>query len=211
MYGDYYKLYNIIILQFKEKNADFSGMITPKKHIPYKDLEPTAEYSMDVIEEIHNDILQLIENIHQYCLEKEKKISDYNQRSMYGFSITSFINTLEYENSIMREQMTLYCNYVHFFHNIQRDNTLRLYSKMNTFKNDIDENMQKTTKQLPNYSTQTPESNDLSPPLELLDITSYDNMDIKEFSNKSIQDLSNVFIYSNEDNPFSQFTKDNVN
>jgi hypothetical protein len=214
MYGDYYKLYNIIILQFKEKNVDFSGIIAKKKHVPYKDLEPTIEYNIDVIEEIHNDILQVIENIHQYCLEKEKKISEYNEQSMYGFSITSFINTLEYENSVMREQITLYCNYVNFFHNIQRDNLLRLYSKINTFRNDIDENMQKTTKQLPNYaihaSESANESDELSPPVELLEQSYYD-VDMKEFSNKSIQDLSNVFIYSSEDNPFSQFTKDDEN
>jgi hypothetical protein len=225
MYGDYYKLYNIIILQFKEKNADFAGIITSKKQIPYKDLEPTIEYSIEVIEEIHTDILQVIENIHQYCLEKEKQISDYNQRPMCGFSITSFINTLEYENSIMREQISLYCNYVHFFHNIQKDNLSRLYSKINTFQNDIDENMQKTTKQLPNYYLTKPqetsapttelintvETNELAPPIELLDISCYENMDIKEFSNKSIQDLSNVFIYASEDNPFSQFSKEDVN
>jgi hypothetical protein len=219
MYGDYYKLYNIIILQFKEKNADFAGIITSKKQIPYKDLEPTIEYSIEVIQDIHNDILQVIENIHQYCLEKEKQISDYNQRPMYGFSITSFINTLEYENSIMREQITLYCNYVHFFHNIQKDNLSRLYSKINTFQNDIDENMQKTTKQLPNYalnaqeevSASTNASNELAPPVELLDISLYDNIDINELSNKSIRDLSNVFIYSSEDNPFSQFTNENTN
>lgn len=216
MYGDYYKLYNIIILQFKEKNADFSGFINSKKQIPYKDLEPTIEYSIDVIEEIHNDILQVIDNIHQYCLEKEKKITEYNEGLMYGFSITSFINTLEYENSIMREQITLYCNYVEFFHNIQHDNLHRLYSKINNFKNDIDENMQKTTKQLPSYQTavpHTPSTNvdELNPPFELLDISYYENVDMKELSNTSIQDLSNVFLYSNENNPFSQFTNDNSN
>jgi len=220
MYGDYYKLYNIIILQFKEKNADFAGIITSKKQIPYKDLEPTIEYSIEGIQDIHNDILQVIENIHQYCLEKEKQISDYNQRPMYGISITSFINTLEYENSIMREQITLYCNYVHFFHNIQKDNLSRLYSKINNFQNDIDENMQKTTKQLPNYSLNTQEEvpatttntvNELEPPVELLDISLYDTINIDELSNKSIRDLSNVFIYANEDNPFSQFTNENTN
>ena len=223
MYGDYYKLYNIIILQFKEKNADFAGIVTSKKQIPYKDLEPTIEYSIEVIEEIHNDILQIIENIHQYCLEKEKKISEYNQRPMYGFSITSFINTLEYENSIMREQITLYCNYVHFFHNIQKDNLSRLYSKINTFQNDIDENMQKTTKQLPNYSLNKQELNfstnercetnetEIVSSIEVLEISPYENIDMKEYSNKSIQDLSNVFIYANEDNPFSQFVKEDTN
>jgi hypothetical protein len=223
MYGDYYKLYNIIILQFKEKNAEFAGIITAKKQLVYKDLEPNIEYNIDIIQEIHNDILQVIMNFHEYCLEKEKKITEYNNQSMYGFSITSFINTLEYENSIMREQITLYCNYIHFFHNIQRDNFARLYSKIIIFHNDIDENMNKTTKQLPNYASNTNISlkpliidDEIVSPTEANNNNNnnnndlfYDNMVINEYSNKSIQDLSNVFIFPDENNPFSQFSSFN--
>ena len=220
MYGDYYKLYNIIILQFKEKNADFAGVVNAKKQLVYKDLEPMIEYNIDIIEEIHNDILQVIENFHQYCLEKEKKITDYNERPMFGFSITSFINTLEYETSVMREQITLYCNYIHFFHNIQKDNFVRLYSKIINFQNDIDENMHKTTKQLPNYALNTnvyikppptpisTDVNEIAPPVELEDLSYYNT---NEYSNKSIQDLSNVFIFPDENNPFSQFSSLNTN
>jgi hypothetical protein len=218
MYGDYYKLYNIILLQFKEKNVDFAEIVTAKKQMVYKDLEPMIEYNINTIEEIHNDILQVIENFHNYCLEKEKKITEYNERPMYGFSITSFINTLEYENSIMREQITLYCNYIHFFHNIQRDNFARLYAKIINFQTDIDENMHKTTKQLPNYALNTPPAskpttaststdiNELIQPIELTDISFYNTINMDEYSNKSIQDLSNVFIFPDENNPFSQFS-----
>ena len=215
MYGDYYKLYNIILLQLKEKNADFAEVVNAKKQIVYKDLEPMIEYNIETIEEIHNDILQVIENFHNYCLEKERKITEYNERPMYGFSITSFINTLEYENSVMREQITLYCNYIHFFHNIQRDNFTRLYVKIINFQSDIDENMHKTTKQLPNYASNIPpqintplsmEVNELIQPIELTDISFYNTINMDEYSNKSIQDLSNVFIFPDENNPFSQFS-----
>jgi len=215
MYGDYYKLYNIILLQLKEKNADFAEVVNAKKQIVYKDLEPMIEYNIETIEEIHNDILQVIENFHNYCLEKERKITEYNERPMYGFSITSFINTLEYENSVMREQITLYCNYIHFFHNIQRDNFARLYVKIINFQSDIDENMQKTTKQLPNYASNIPpqintplsiDVNELIQPIELTDISFYNTINMDEYSNKSIQDLSNVFIFPDENNPFSQFS-----
>jgi hypothetical protein len=215
MYGDYYKLYNIILLQLKEKNADFAEVVNAKKQIVYKDLEPMIEYNIETIEEIHNDILQVIENFHNYCLEKEKKITEYNERPMYGFSITSFINTLEYENSVMREQITLYCNYIHFFHNIQRDNFARLYAKIINFQSDIDENMHKTTKQLPNYASNIPpqintplsmEVNEVIHPIELTDISFYNTINMDEYSNKSIQDLSNVFIFPDENNAFSQFS-----
>jgi len=215
MYGDYYKLYNIILLQLKEKNADFAEVVNAKKQIVYKDLEPMIEYNIETIEEIHNDILQVIENFHNYCLEKERKITEYNERPMYGFSITSFINTLEYENSVMREQITLYCNYIHFFHNIQKDNFARLYAKIINFQSDIDENMHKTTKQLPNYASNIPpqintplsmEVNELIQPIELTDISFYNTINMDEYSNKSIQDLSNVFIFPDENNPFSQFS-----
>jgi hypothetical protein len=98
---------------------------------------------------------------------------------------------------------------------------VRLYSKIINFQNDIDENMHKTTKQLPNYALNTNVyikppttpgyATDDMPPVELVDMSFFNNIDINEYSNKSIQDLSNVFIFSDENNPFSQFSSMNPN
>jgi len=150
MYGDYYKLYNIILLQIKEKNIEVPTLyINMKKHPLYKDLEPYHEYSIENIVDVHNDILKVIDGIHKYYLSKESNISSHNDSTKIGNSIINFINTLEYENSILREQIVLYFNYVTFFHNVQLEHLLKLGGRVNAFQKNIDEDIMTTRKQLP--------------------------------------------------------------
>jgi hypothetical protein len=75
--------------------------------------------------------------------------------------------------------------------------------------------MHKTTKQLPNYASNIPpqintplsiDVNEVIQPIELTDISFYNTINMDEYSNKSIQDLSNVFIFPDENNAFSQFS-----
>ncbi len=142
MYGDYYKLYNIMILQIKERIPDILNLFnTGKKHPIYKDLEPFYEYEMENIIDIHNDILKIIDELHRYYVTKETKIQNYNDTNKIGNSIINFINTLEYENSLLREQMTLYFNYVTFFHNTQKEHLTKILNKMSGFKKEIEEDI----------------------------------------------------------------------
>ena len=73
MYGDYYKLYNIILLQTAESNIDVRSAITEfhKKYQPYKDLEPFHEYKMSDIMSLHADILKLMNYLFQHYSGKE--------------------------------------------------------------------------------------------------------------------------------------------
>ena len=61
MYGDYYKLYNIIMMQTKEKNIELPNAPDSAKIPIYKDLEPFREYKIDDIEEIHKKTAQSFE------------------------------------------------------------------------------------------------------------------------------------------------------
>ena len=130
------------MLQIKERTPDILNVFhTGKKHPIYKDLEPFYEYDMENIVDIHNDILKIIDELHRYYLSKENKIQNYNDTTKIGNSIMNFINTLEYENSLLREQMTLYFNYVTFFHNTQKEHLTKLVNRMNAFKKEIDEDI----------------------------------------------------------------------
>lgn len=140
MYGDFYKLYNIMLFQIKEKFPDIINVFnTGKKHVIYKDLEPFYDHPIENIIDIHNDILNIIDELYKYYVLKEEKIKNYNDNTKIGNSIINFINTLEYENSLIREQLTLYFNYVNFFNNTQKENLLKLVNKMELFNKEIDE------------------------------------------------------------------------
>jgi len=141
MYGDYYKLYNIILTQFHDSGIEFSNSLSEysKKYPVYKDLEPFHEYKMSDIINIHSDILNLINCHYMHYLGKEQNISIHNSSTCVGTSITSFMQTLEYENVLVREQISIYVNYLAFFHNSQRDYLNKLLLKIQIFQKEIEE------------------------------------------------------------------------
>lgn len=142
MYCDYYKLYNLIITHIKDNRADMNVSELEFKTYPaYKDLEPFQEYKLEDIKEIHANILFLINQLYGQTLDKNDTIEHYNENHKIGFSISNFLNTLEYENRLLREQVGLYINYVSFFHISERKQLNRLYLRMQEFYTEIEENI----------------------------------------------------------------------
>jgi len=142
MYCDYYKLYNLITLHIKENLADLDPVALEIKTYPqYKDLDPFQEYRLEDIKDIHTNILLLINKLYAQSLSKTDSIEHYNENHRVGFSISNFLNTLNYENRLLREQISLYINYVSFFHISQRKQLNRLYSRMNEFYREVEENI----------------------------------------------------------------------
>jgi hypothetical protein len=151
MYGDYYKLYTIMITKAAQYiYTDCSGLDIPvdsTKHIysikvisPYNDLEPFHEYPIAETQLLHQDIIIIIEKIFEYYTKKNQEIHDYNMNKI-GISIDSFINTLEYDNNLIQEQLQLYVNYISFFHKMQIEYLDKLVNKIVAFHSEIDENL----------------------------------------------------------------------
>jgi hypothetical protein len=142
MYCDFYKLYNLIVNHIKENRAEMNiAELEMKSYPAYKDLEPFQEYKIEDIKEIHANILFLINQLYGKSMDKNEAIEHYNQNHKVGFSISNFLNTLEYENRLLREQVGLYINYVSFFHISQRKQLNRLFLRMNDFYREVDENI----------------------------------------------------------------------
>jgi hypothetical protein len=78
MYGEYYKLYNIIIMQLKERNIHLPSILESKKYPIYKDLEQLKEYSVENITDVHTSILEIINELFMYYSTKQKIIADYS-------------------------------------------------------------------------------------------------------------------------------------
>jgi hypothetical protein len=68
-------------------------------------------------------------------------VDHYNENHKIGFSISNFLNTLEYENRLLKEQISLYINYVSFFHISEKRQLNRLFMRMQEFYKEIDENI----------------------------------------------------------------------
>ena len=56
-----------------------------------------------------------------------------------GFSVTSFISTLSYENKLLGEHMSLYSDYLSFYHSSQRKYLDNALGKINSFMREIED------------------------------------------------------------------------
>lgn len=140
MYCDYYKLFMIIMESAKNKTIELNDF-EHREYTPYKDLEPFLEYQLNDIKDIHNDILNVIRILFQQFSNRHNSIENYNHEHNIGFSISNFINTLNYENKILNEQISLYMNYIAFFHISQRRHLKRMYMKFKSFYQEVDDNI----------------------------------------------------------------------
>lgn len=121
MYCDYYKLYNIILTNIKDNKIEVSiEGLELKVYPPYKDLEPFQEYKLEDIKDIHANILFILNTLYNECNKKKDTIDNYNDNHRIGFSISNLINTLHYENNILKEQVSL-CKLCIFFSHIAKE------------------------------------------------------------------------------------------
>ena len=117
MYCDYYKLYTLITQYFKDHSVDIDNDDLNAKTFPvYKELEPSQEYKLEDVKGIHASILYLINTLHLKSEGQRNIISGYGDDSKIGYSISNFLNTLQYENLILQEQTNLFLNYLAFFY-----------------------------------------------------------------------------------------------
>lgn len=142
MYCDYYKLYTLIIQYFKDHSIEIDNDDLNAKTFPvYKELEPSQEYKLEDVKGIHASILYLINTLHIKSAGQRNTITGYSDDSKIGYSISNFLNTLQYENLILQEQTNLFLNYLAFFHISQKKQLKRVLSKLEDFSNEMDNNL----------------------------------------------------------------------
>lgn len=139
MYGDYYKLFSIIVTEMSPlmKLEDF--VTKQQKYIPYKEIEPYFEYPQNDLLELHQDILKLLNVLYKEYLQKEKKTIENNKSG--GLYVENFIQTLNYENNTFKEKILLYVGYLQFYHKLQEKYLSGLFRRVDLFYKEIEENI----------------------------------------------------------------------
>lgn len=137
IYCDYYKLFKLISSLFDEYKYSFPTSI---RGCPaYNDLNPFAEYKLEDVCNLHEDVCHLIFSLILKYNSNQMKIDSYTSKSQTGICILNFIKTLEYDNSVLKDQIMLYLNYMDFFKNTQTKHLTKLLRKMEALKTEIDE------------------------------------------------------------------------
>ena len=120
IYGDYYKLYQNIV-NYVINNIDDKKIIqlceNAKHYSVYKDLVENKEYDFHDTTEIHKDIIQIIESLLNELLIRESDLKIEDKKRKSGLNIDNLINSYNFNNIILKQQIDLYINYLKVFHN----------------------------------------------------------------------------------------------
>jgi hypothetical protein len=138
-YCDYYGLYNILEKVFNDYKIDIP---TTKVHRAYDNLDQFAEYKLDDIFLVRDNVIELIMCLISKLKENEKEVVKYKSKSQSGIRIMNFINTLEYDNKILKDQIELYVSYCDFFQSTQEKYFSKLLEKFETLQQEIDSEIQ---------------------------------------------------------------------
>ena len=140
IYCDYYKLFIIIYSFFKLnfKNEKSEMILKNTKYPIYKDLEPYKIYDFDMINDIHQDIIRLIEYINKIIQQNEDEIKAHQTKLTSGINIDNYIHNLEYHNNIIVNNVNLYKKYLSAYHTYHISFLSNLNSKLNCIHEQLD-------------------------------------------------------------------------
>jgi hypothetical protein len=132
MYCEYFKL-NKIIIDYILKNVNDKKIVDVVKvnNYPiYKDLEPFKEYKFEVILDIHENILNLLAIILSVLTQKENELLNHKIKQSIGLNIDNYITTFNYNNTVIREKISMFISYIEFFHRMHTKYLKRFSNKI---------------------------------------------------------------------------------
>jgi hypothetical protein len=139
IYCDYYKLYGMVATFCKQNfKTDYKFVMYPV----YKDLDPYRAYDFETINNIHYNIIDLIQFIHTSIKNGEDEINRDKNRLKTGLNLENYIHNLEYKNNILISNVQLYENYLNSYHIYHMNFLRKLSDKISLFWKQLSNGMQ---------------------------------------------------------------------
>jgi hypothetical protein len=131
MYCEYFKLYKIIVHYITSNKSDKTiDHVKINNYPTYKDLEPFKEYDFEVIQDIHENILNLVGVLISDLNNKENELLLHKNKQSIGLNIDNFITTFNYNINVMKEKIVMFITYIEFFHKLHTKYLKRFANKI---------------------------------------------------------------------------------
>ena len=223
IYGDYYKLYKIVIKYINDNIYDkkILQLSENSKNYPvYKDLNNEIEYDFINTEEIHKDIIQVIEALQNELLMREQDLKIDDQKRKSGLNIDNLINSYHYNNVILKEQITLFIDYVKVFHKFHIKYIHRFKLKTKLFYGQINADIKLEKKgeinidnlEITNDINNLNFSSEEQEKIKLLTRSDTKNLNKYELTTTNIinKELNNIFTNSSDTDTLSNNSNDDI-
>lgn len=131
IYGDYFKLYGLMSMQLKDIfHVNISSLnMDVDKFVKYDDLETLVEYTPSMVNDLFMEINRVLQILHTHYKTQQIIRDAHLANTRDGFTITSFVDTLEYENDMIHRQWLLYRNFLENFCDSQYEYLIKLRAR----------------------------------------------------------------------------------
>lgn len=139
IYGDYFKLYGIMSMQLKDIfHVDIASLnMDVNKYTVYDDLDTLAEYTPAMVNDLFVEIDRVLQILSTHYKTQQMVRDAHLAETHIGFTITNFLNTLEYENDMIHRQWLLYRNFLENFCDSQYEYLIKLRARYKLLVNEI--------------------------------------------------------------------------
>ena len=134
IYCDYYKLYNILIAFYKQ---NFNTYTKQRNYPIYKDLEPFKQFDFDDINNIHYEIIEMIQHAYDFISKNNDEMKFDKQKLKSGFNIDNYVHNNIYKYTILLTNINLYENYLKSYHIYHMNFLKNLLGKLGLFRTQL--------------------------------------------------------------------------
>ena len=132
IYRDYYKLFKLmakyILQHINEKKIIM--LIENDTYPVYKDLEVYMEYDFNIIKNIHENIVNIITGLSEYCNQNKNTVKEQKNLIERGYDIENLMKSHIFSTAIIESHITLYKEYLELFKQNKEKYLNELYTKV---------------------------------------------------------------------------------
>lgn len=158
MYCEYYKLFKLIC-KYAEETVNEKKILEIcklKTTFPiYKDLEQFKVYEFGLINDLHHNIIQLLDEMFIFYKNKETELETDEIKSRNGLNLDNYVNTLSYNNAILYQNIKLYIRYLQVYHKYHTSYLSRLDIKLKLMWGQMNEDIRINSMSSGNEKLQT--------------------------------------------------------
>jgi len=143
IYGDYYKLFKKVTKFLKDNeyiltlNKNIIQQYENKDYEVFKDLNNIQDYDINNTSEIFNDIIQVIDILHNELMEREHKLELQKIKQQSGLNIDTLISKVKYNNKYLNNHILLFNENIEIFNSFHKKYLIRFLLKTKLFYGQI--------------------------------------------------------------------------
>jgi len=111
----------------------------------YDFVDPKKEYGICFVLTIHDNIIELFKSLYTHLQNKENELKEHSVKRKMGLNIDNFVFTFHYNNSVIRDKIKMFLEYMNFFHTMHLKNLTLMSKKLSIMAREINNDLNLTS------------------------------------------------------------------